>query len=178
MNGGLLSEVFPGFVSLWNDSTWKVPLWEAVYWYIQANGQNYKSAITDAGIILAQTALELLAWTHCVQHRRMVSARAFERGGGLRAADKLRLLATSLDVPLDIPPHLLALNAKPGEKWHDAMHAITDVRNALVHPPAKTVLPKDSYLEAWNLSLWYLEMVLLRLCGHMGKYSNRLHLQK
>jgi len=104
----------------------------------------------------------------------MVSARAFERGGGLRAADKLCLLVTSLDLPLDIPPYLSALHAKRGEKWQDAMHAITDVRNTIVHPRERLELPDCSYFEAWNLSLWYLEMVLLRLCGHKGNYGNRL----
>jgi hypothetical protein len=35
----------------------------------------------DAGLILAQPVLELLAWTYCVQDRKMVSPEAFHRRG-------------------------------------------------------------------------------------------------
>ena len=177
-HGELLSQVFPGFAALWRDDTWKDSLWKALYWYLAANGQGNASTMTDGGTILAQAALELLAWAYCVQHRRMVSPKAFEHRGGLEAADRLRLLATSLGIPLDIPRESSALHAKAGEKWQDAMHAITGIRNALVHPRARAKLPAGAHLEGWNLSLWYLEMALLRLCGHNGKYSKRLAMSR
>lgn len=171
MHSELLSETFPGFLTLWEDSRWHTPVWKAIYWYLLANESN-----ADAGLILAQTALELLAWRYCVEDRKMVSADAFEPRG-LSAADKLRLLASALKIPLEIPVSLSALHAKPGKKWLDAPDAITGTRNVLVHPHAKVSVPDGAYYEAANLSLWYLEMILLCLSGHRGKYSNRLALR-
>jgi hypothetical protein len=169
-HGELLTQTFRGFSALWKNSLWHTPLWKAIYWYLLANNSN-----ADSGLVLAQTALELLAWTYCVEDRKMVSANAFgERG--LSAADKLRILASTLDIPLGLPAHLEALNAPlPGSgKWRDAMEAITGIRNVLVHPHAKIKPHDGSYYEAGKLSLWYLDLVLLQLCGHGGKYGNRL----
>lgn len=171
-HGGLLCEVFPGFMVLWKDETWNRPIKEALYWYLAANERGTGIGV-DTGLILAQTALERLAWTYCVQHRKMISAEAFEPRG-LSAADKLRLLTGALDIPADIPACLSALHAKRGRKWDDGMHGITEIRNTVVHPHAKQQLPDGSYYEAWKLSLWYLDMVFLRLCGHRGSYGNRL----
>jgi hypothetical protein len=166
----LLTETFPGYYALWKNELWNAALWKATYWYVLANGSN-----TDAGLILAQTALELLAWTYCVEDRKMVSAVAFSERG-LSAMDKLRILASTLNIPLALPPHLKALSApRPGSgHWQDAMETITRIRNTLVHPHAKFKPHEGSYYEAMMLSLWYLDLVLLRLCGHKGKYGNRL----
>jgi hypothetical protein len=103
----------------------------------------------------------------------MISAAAF-KPRGLSAADKLRLLASSLGIPKEIPPTQSALHGTPGKKWGDGMDAITGIRNALVHPNIQTELPDNSYYEGWKLSLWYVDLVFLRLCGHNGKYANRL----
>ncbi len=170
-HGDLLSQVFPGFMSLWEGQLWHTPLVHALYWYIGANDRRVGIGV-DTGLILAQTALELLAWNHCVMERKMVSPGAF-KPRGLAAADKLRLLATSLDIPKEIPPHLPALAGKRNPAWSDGMEALTAVRNTLVHPDGPAVA-QESYAEAWKLALWYIELGLLRLCGHAGKYANRL----
>ena len=62
------------------------------------------------------------------------------------------------------------------EKWKDGPHALTDIRNSIVHPD-KDKRPEfmgDSYYQWCQLSLWYLDLVFLRLCGHKGYYANRL----
>jgi hypothetical protein len=170
-HAGLLSEVFPGFYAIWGDQTWSEAIWKAIYWYLQANGRSSAGRSVEGGLILAQAALELLAWTRCVQHKKMVSPDGFERA---KASDKLRFLATSLDIPLEIPRCLGALRAGLGKKCSDAMHAITDVRNDVVHPKSRHALNNMARFEAWNLSLWYIEMAILRLCGHTGSHANRL----
>ncbi len=172
----LLSQVFPGFFALWKDPCCHRLLSEGLYWYMGANDRRTGIGV-DTGLILAQTGLELLAWTYCVQHRKMISAAAFEPRG-LSAADKLRLLVSALDIPPEVPACLTALSAKPGKKWQDGMDAITSVRNAIVHPHAKVRLPRLADFEAWKLSLWYMDMVLLRLCGHAGQYASRLHAER
>jgi hypothetical protein len=171
-HGELLSQVFPGFMSLWSSNLWHQPLTHALYWYLAACDRRAGIGV-DAGLILAQTALETLAWTYCVLQRKMVSPRAFKRGG-LPAADKLRLLTSSLSIPKETPLGLSALHGTSGKKWEDAMDAITAIRNSLVHPDGQTGFPGESYYEAYKLSLWIVDLVLLRLCGHRGKYANRL----
>jgi hypothetical protein len=171
--GDLLTQVFPGFAKLWKDDLWHATLSSALYWYIRAGGDGGTIDL-DGGLVLAQAALERLAWTYCVQYRKMVSAQAFERRG-LIAADKLRMLVSSLDIPLEIPDALKALHAKRGQKWGDSMDAITKIRNNIIHPADKEQqLPEQATLEAWKLSLWYIDMILLRLCGHHGECANRL----
>lgn len=164
----LMTEVFPGYYALWKNDLWRTAIWKATYWYVLANGSN-----SDSGLILAQTALELLAWTYCVEDRKMVSPGPFDK---LPAADKFRILASTLDIPLALPSHLKALNTpRPGSGvWQDAMDAITGIRNSLVHPHSKFKPQAGSSREAEMLSLWYLDLVLLRLCGHKGRYGNRL----
>ena len=67
-----------------------------------------------------------------------------------------------------------SLHSRPGKPWSDSMHAITDLRNGLVHPKENGPLPANAYFEAWELSLWYLDLIFLRLLKFEGKYSNRL----
>jgi hypothetical protein len=131
----------------------------------------------DAALILAQTALELLAWNYCVKERRMVSEAAF-KPRGLTAADKLRLLLSATNVPKEIPPQLKSLHHKPGGKWADSTAAITGVRNSLVHPDEESRPDDDTYYDAWRLSMHLIELILLRLCEHKGKYSNRLETRR
>ncbi len=171
-HGELLPQVFRGFMALWRDPVRQRLLVEGLHWYLGANDRGTGIGV-EAGLILAQTALELFAWTYCVQHRKMISPKAFEPRS-LSAADKLRLLASGLDIPLELPGCFQALNARPGQKWQDAMEAITTVRNAVVHPHETIQLRDSSSYEAMKLSLWYIDMVLLRLCGHNGQYANRL----
>src|SRR5213594_4444443 len=89
-HGELLSQVFPGFMKIWANILWRKPLQDALYWYLGASDRRVGIGV-DAGLILAQTALELLAWTYCVLDRKMISAAAFQPRR-LSAADKLRLL--------------------------------------------------------------------------------------
>ncbi len=168
----LLSEVFPGFLALWNDSSWKDHLRKTLYWYLAANERGAGVGV-DAGIILAQTALERPAWVHCVEHQGIVSRGAFGRKG-LRAADQVRMLATTLGIPTQLPAALTALSAKRGAKWDGIPEAITSIRNMLVHPAEAESPPKGSYYEAWRLSTWLLDLALLRLCNHNGSYMNRI----
>ncbi len=167
-----LSDLFAGFWKLWNTELWRTPLTHSLYWYLGACDRGVGIGV-DTGLILAQTALEGLAWTYCVQDRKMVSGAAF-KPRGLSAADKFRLLLTAMEIPTAIPSDLSALNGKAGERWSDGPDAITAVRNQLVHPHETKKLPEGSYYEGWNLSLSYIDLVILRLCDYYGEYSNRL----
>jgi hypothetical protein len=55
---------------------------------------------------------------------------------------------------------------------------VTEVRNKLVHPPRRLNGPEwpspDVIIEAWELSMWYLELVLLRVLEYSGSYTSRI----
>ncbi len=168
----LISQVFPGFMTLWKNEIWKDALCKSIYWYLAANERTASTGV-DTGLIIAQTAIEHIAWTHCIKDRKMVSPKAFSKGG-LSAADRIRLLASSLGIPLQIPENMSALHARRGSKWEDIPHSITAIRNAIVHPSENISLPNGSFYEAWIISMWFLDLTLLCLCNHQGCYSDRI----
>lgn len=172
-NGQLLAEVFPGFWRLWRADIWHWPLRMAIQWYLCSN-----TNAGDAGIILTQAALELLAWTLAVKEKRLVSAKAF--GKKLSAAAKLRLALSSLNIPTDIPAELTRLTFRAKEfSWLDGPQAFATIRNRTVHPHHKGKPESlDVIADAWRLGQWYVELILLALCGHVGKYSKRLGIQR
>jgi hypothetical protein len=169
-NGSQLAILFPTFMKKWNNDDWREALHEVIYWYLNAN---YSSRGIDAGIILAQAAIERLSYEYTVKDKRLLMLNGFK---DLWASDKFRLLFSSLGIPLEIPKETpeIAKLAKDFS-WLDAPHALTEIRNSLVHPEHKRRGQLDSvYYEAWNLCLWYLEMGLLAVCGYSGTYGNRL----
>ncbi len=161
-----LINLFPGFMTKWEDEDWREALGEVIYWYLSSN---ISSRGIDNGIILTQAAIERLSFEYAVKHKRLIESEGFKN---LRASDKLRLLLSSLDIPIDIPastPELKQFN------WIDAPHAITEIRNSLVHPEHKRRGKFDEvFYPAWKLGQWYLELAMLRVCGYFGTYSNRL----
>lgn len=169
--GQYLESLFPLFAARWNQSAeWRECLGHAIYWYTQANTGGGQPGI-DSALILVQAALERLAHHHAVVDQKLISADGFKR---LVASDKLRLLLSSLCIPLDIPSSTPTItDVAKRYNWVDAPHAITLVRNALVHPESKMQV-SDCYLDAWKLSLWYLELAILAMCGYEGSYRNRL----
>jgi hypothetical protein len=169
-NSSQLEKFFPFFMNKWRDDEWKQDLHEIIYWYINAN---FSSRGIDVGIILSQAAIERLSYVYSVKYKKLIAMKGFKN---LWASDKFRLLFSSLNIPIDIPeetPTILKLSEK--FKWIDAPHALTEIRNSLVHPENKNQEDLASvYNEAWNLSLWYLEMGLLAVFNYSGTYGNRL----
>jgi hypothetical protein len=171
-NSSQMVVLFPGFMTRWANEDWRKALHEVIYWYLNAN---HSSRGIDAGIILAQAAIERLSYEFVVKDGRLLTVNGFK---DLWASDKFRLLFSSLGIPLDIPvetPELQSLATKSQMNWLDATHALTEIRNSLVHPEHKRHGQfVRAYYEAWNLSLWYLEMSILAICGYSGTYGNRL----
>lgn len=163
--------LFPLFVKRWQQSEeWKDCLRSAIYWYVQANTNGVSLGI-DAAIILAQSALERLAHHHLVVDGKKHSPREFKK---LKASDRLRDLFNSLNLPIDIGTATPDIQkAASGFKWEDAPHALTYIRNELVHPARKKQVA-NCFVDAWKLSLWYLELSVLALCGYDNTYTNRL----
>ena len=166
MNGQILSEAFPGFWHRLNDPTWDETILTALYWYLRSNAHG-RGAGVDGGLILTQAALERLSYVQ-LGHRPG------------RASDLIRQALSTMRIPTNIPRscrELRALGRSAG--WQDGPHALTEVRNDLVHPNQKhgTALSGSLY-DAWNLGQRYVELILLRLFRHKGLHANRLRAQR
>ncbi|MFH1715967.1 MAG: hypothetical protein ABIF19_01330 [Planctomycetota bacterium] len=173
-----LVKFFPGFMANWKDANWRKALHEVIYWYLSSNSSTLGLGINiDGGIILTQAAIERLSFEYVVRERRLIETEGFKN---LRASDKIRLLLSSLDIPIDIPASLPEFRKLAGQfGWLDGPHAITEVRNSLVHPDHKRIGQfGKAFFPAWSLGQWYLELALLRICAYSGTYSNRLVLNK
>lgn len=167
-------ELFPLFSQYWQRSPESAELLHSViYWYAQANTKGGYPAI-DAALILAQAALELLAYFYVVEEKKAVSAEGFKK---LKASDQLRLLFGLLHIPVAFPESLQdsTKSAIAFAKLQDVPHFITEIRNATVHPVKKDQgkLQGCTY-DAWRLSLWCIELGVLAICGYQGKYWNRI----
>jgi hypothetical protein len=169
-NASQLATLYPLFMKKWKDDDWRDALEEVIYWYLNAN---FSPRGMDAGIILTQAAIERLAYEYAVKEKQLLSVNGFK---DLRASDKFRLLFSSLRIPLEVPqetPKIAKLSKD--FNWVDAPHALTEIRNSLVHPEHKKRSQLASaYHEAWDLGLWYLAMGLLAVCEYTGTYGNRL----
>jgi hypothetical protein len=174
-NSSQLATLFPGFMTRWANDDWREALIEVIYWHLNANNS---SRGIDTGIILTQAAIERLSYEYAVKDKRLLTVKGFK---DIWASDKFRLLFSSIGLPLDIPietPELKKLASNSPMNWLDAPHALTEIRNSLVHPEHKQRGQlKSSYYEAWKLGLWYLELAILRLCDYSGTYGNRLKQQ-
>jgi hypothetical protein len=151
-----------------------IELWQTlIYWYQNAN--NNERGL-DAGIIIAQTAMERLSYFVIVQDSGMLSEKGFK---DLRASDKFRLLLSHYKVDLNVPESLKKMTSNMTKcRWTDGPHAVTDIRNALVHPKMQN---RDaihaSMYDAWRLTMWYLEVCFLKFFNYKGSYTNRLTAQ-
>lgn len=168
-----LQSLFPDFLETLSSEVWRLALHEAIYWYVRSC--NSHSGI-DANIILIQAALELLAYTHIVNDKQLLTAKGFK---DLWASDKIRLLLGSLGIPSKIPATCKTIcsliQTDSSVKWTDLPHAFSDIRNSLVHPDVKNRNTySQAYLDAWKAGLWMVEMAILRICGYRDTYSNRL----
>jgi hypothetical protein len=169
LHSGMLREVFPGFMGRWRSPLWQEAIRHAIYWYLASNS----GVGIDTGLVLTQIALESLSWVLLVRDLRRLSRNGFEK---LPAAEAIRTLLNELGIPVDIPAPLKDLQREgKARTWQDGPHAVTAVRNSIVHADrGSSVGFGNALFEAWTLSQWQLELALLALFGHKGKYHNRL----
>lgn len=182
-----LENLFPGFMSKWNDADWKDTLHKVIYWYLIANNSNI-----DAGIVLTQTALERLYYHKLKEASENATSKPKDPD---RTSSKLNNLFCELNLPIELieenTPRLNKLaddinkyvdekikNKKKKTKmvWNDAPSALTGMRNYLVHPVNEyySVNFGPAIYDANKMGLWYLELSLLKECGYSGTYYNRL----
>lgn len=167
-HGEFLSGVYPGFADMLHDKEMARATAASLYWYLQSNRAGDGAGV-DSGLILAHAALERLASAH-VDRRGIAIAKPPS------AANTMRAAFVDLSLPLEIPKQLSKLRAatKRGD-FMDSPGALSAIRNELVHPKKRLSSPlAPLIIEGWKLGQWYLEVMILRLSGYTGQYSNRL----
>ena len=156
----ILSEAFPGFWGLFGQQPGVLnqPLSLGLYWYLCANESNSVSP----GLILTQAALERLA-------HEIVGKKSDFTGVWIGKA----LNAENID--LAIPGSCQQLEAlRRRESVAHGPEMLIRLRNDLVHAEKKINVSTEEYFEARNMGQWYVELLLLKLFGYSGSYTNRL----
>ena len=153
-----LSALFPEFWQLFaQDAEWRDTILRATDWYLQSN-----DSPPYVGIILTMAALERLS------SQILNRARTSEKTG-----EFIEEALCALSIKPDLPNKCEEL--KQVKNWRTGSHALSDIRNDLVHSSQSLGPVSDyAYHEAWNLAQWYVELMLLRKLGFEGKYINRL----
>lgn len=162
--GDILSKLFPRFYELCCDPSWKDTMFSVTDWYLNSNESPF-----HIGIILAQAALEALSYKIL---RREVKP----------MHDQIRKALASVGISEKIPASCKELecwvNLVQGSSTRghiDGPDAITKIRNDLVHADKRHgSIPAEAQMDALRLSQWYIEMILLKKLGYVGRYRNRV----
>jgi hypothetical protein len=166
-----LGSAFAGYSGRWSDPVWNEPLRIATQMYVEANGP----ITADTTIVLGQTILELIAWVRFVEDIRSRTESDFD---SVYASERLRELLGWIGVSPAVPASLATLVREASQRrWADGPHAITVMRNSLAHPRRRhrlSTTPGRARIELQELTLWYVELALLRLIDYQGGYANRL----
>lgn len=167
----IYKELYPGWDNLLENDLWKKELPKVIYWYTYS-GRGVQGAGTDGSIILALSALELLAYNYLVIDKGIRNEEKFEKKP---LSNNLFNLLHELNIPTKMSRHLPELSSYAGNKnWGNGPKAISELRNEIVHPDRNSSPGTMVCYEGLQLSLWYVEMILLRMCEYKGIYNNRL----
>lgn len=169
-----LSDCFPGFMQRFEDVVWQKSIRDVIYWYLTATSSGVS---IENGVVLAHIAFETLGWTLLVEDLKSLSSNGYDK---INASDKLRLLLAQAKTPLQIPTELASLESfAKAENCQGGPDALALLRNAYVHPSPNSrkrldrTDPQTQY-QAWVLSMYYLELILLHLFDFNGEFSSRL----
>jgi len=162
----LLEPLWPRFKERISDPAWHEALVPALRLYIEA-----QSRLIESGLAMSATAIETLTWSVLVNAESYLTEDAYER---ISFADRLRLLLRWAEIPVGYDPAGEPSLERLGREYNlDALEMLAWVRNRVVHPDKKKVLNSALKLEAWQLALWFVELVILRICGYEGDYGSR-----
>jgi hypothetical protein len=164
-----LVELLTAFATSWVELGPSIPT--ALSFYLEAN----TSGVPETSIVVGAAGLDLITWLTLVERGPGLSVDAFDR---LWQSDRIRLLLDAASTPREIPAQLPNLAAHAANQtWVDGPHAITELRNAIVHPKRRmraASAPVPVRVEAKRLLLWYFELAMLRLVGYRGRYVPHL----
>lgn len=168
-----LDTLWPLFYQKWIEN--EHFLNSVIHWYLEAN---YHSAMTEGAITLSQIGLESMA-----NHILNQDKHSKKQIKGLSAADKVRYVLNKYSINTNIPEKLSSLrsyfNNLEASDIKDSIDLIINFRNCIVHENPKKLasflkVSNKTKFEALQLSLWFLEVIILRYLGYNGKYFNRI----
>ncbi len=165
INGGdSLSQLFSGFWRLYDNSDWRDTISNVIDWYLNSN-----NGPIHVGIILAQAALESMCYKIVKKNK---------------SAEKLlRISLEKIGINNEIPGSFQDLKNFSAQEVSqksrcyrgDGPEAIVKIRNDLIHKEKRYGrLSVEVQMDALRLSLWYIEMILLKKFEYCGQYMNRL----
>jgi len=170
-----LSDLFPQWSKLFEDELWSKEIPKILYWYLYS-GRNTEGAGTDGSLVLAIAALELFSYNYLVRHTSLRSKDKYE---SKKLSNNIYKMLEELDITDELPANLEKLHGYAlQENWQGGPKAIVEIRNEIVHPGRESLPNSHVCYEALQLALWYIEMVILKLCNYEDVYSNRLSRMK
>jgi hypothetical protein len=169
-----LTEVGEGIFRRWGDEVWRRTFRRAVALYLDSNRSSGSTPVfLETRILLALDALQVL-----VQHQDDPAAEL----GPLNMFDQaLRLRLEKSRIPVAVPELLPSLKRLARNvALNDGPSVLSRLRGQILNPHADEESDErhDNILEAWQLSAWYLELLLLRQVGFSGRYASRLKLPR
>ncbi|MBD2571259.1 hypothetical protein [Anabaena lutea] len=170
-DGESLSNLFPGFWDLWQDSDLQQPIKLAIHWYVESSK---KVASIEGSIALQQIALEMLSWVVLVECESRFTEADFNNTRNFNAQKKIEELLKFYGIPICIPSHLSHLvGLSTSYTLSSGPHVITWVRNKVIHGNFKNrykllALSTEETRETWELGKLYLELVLLGMFKYQG----------
>ena len=156
-----LSPVFMGLWRLLSDPRRSDTISKVIHWYIRSNERSEP----EISVVLTHAALERLSFD-------TMGPRGERKEGNWMAET---LLKNGIDPSVPMSCQELTRLQKQKGWWYHGPHALVDIRNDLVHPEnRKGPFSEAALLDAQNLGLHYVELMLLRLSCYSGQYVNRL----
>ena len=176
-DGQSLSKAFPGFLRRWQSNIWNEPIRLAIQCYLDSKAEGVS---VQGSIILIQTVLERLAWVFLVEEAG-VTVQDLNKNYP-STSRKINYLFKELSIPQEIPPSLDKLIKFASLLKHsnkNGSYTLTELRNNIIHaaPENRNKFRNTSFetmIEALELGLWYVELVLLRLFNYQGHYFNHV----
>ena len=167
-NGQTLEEVFSGFWAQYQGSQRNDRTRIALEWYLDSNAQR----ALHSSIVLSQAALERLSF---VQVGKKLTAKQLGRKNKETEGEWIARALRKVGVNCKIPPTYAKLEQlRIDNGFAHGPHTLVEIRNDLIHQDmSHGILSVDAYRQARELSLWYVEMMLLKLANFNGKYGNR-----
>ncbi len=159
--GENLSRAFSGFWSLYSCPDWKDVLLRTIDWYL-----NSKNGPFHIGIILIQTALESL----CCE---IVGPKKKGEPMGKFLSESIKKIGLCTAIPSSCS-NLDDFFQNCPCVGRDGPKAIVALRNDLVHAKKKYGDNAEVQIDALRLGQWYIEMILLKKLGYVGRYRNRV----
>lgn len=171
-----IENLWKNFSEMYRDPDTKDFLEVAIHTYIRANGH---IAFAFEGISIIANTLELLFNVLVVEKKKIIAGKDVEN---LQASNKIRLLLSQVGLGNEIPSKLTAMIAYKAStkefREMDGPEFFTQIRNSIVHGQADkrkklSQIPETVLREVLDMSIWYVEVILLNILNYQGKYQNR-----